>query len=373
MSNAANALKIFYQWCNNEEVDYLSSASGSRVPTYLFKEYLLERMNPILYEKTLAKSTAEGYMSHVVNFYRWLQNEMNIEFRFPLYREMEKQISYTSSYGITKYKLVVSTDVQNFPNELKNNQLENTIDDGENLRPMSEDEQIKFIDILEKAPITYQLIGLLSLFTGARLQTVCTFKIGNFTKDTHDKSEQDEIDCKVGAGTIVDTKFDKRFTLYIPVWLYRKVQMYIDSPQAKKYREKANIYKNPLFQYVFLSNRGKPFYLGKGDTDISSHKTPIRGNSVIQYFYKYITPMLKHPFKFHDLRATYGVNYVEARRNKDGKIFDESRVISNLRERMGHSDIKTTYLYLRYTEDIKTMNEIEDEFQNELMIKCKGL
>ncbi len=64
-------------------------------------------------------------------------------------------------------------------------------------------------------------------------------------------------------------------------------------------------------------------------------------------------------FSIHDLRATFGLNLVHLLR-KYG--VPESHIIEEVRERMGHKDRETTYLYLNYSAKNKFYESVKQEF-----------
>lgn len=74
-------------------------------------------------------------------------------------------------------------------------------------------------------------------------------------------------------------------------------------------------------------------------------------------------PDLKY-FKFHDLRATFGMNLV---RKLDGMGYKSARILSEIQSRMGHSSISTTQSYLDFEKIINEYDDISLEFEEELL------
>jgi len=374
LESIARSLKVFFEWCIEEDIDYRMAPSPTRVPTYLFKNHLEDQLNPLLIEKPWSKNYAKKLMTDIVGFYRWLTSKANVTFEYPLYVETKVWVSYNNRYGQDTGKEVTTTDVAKMYEQQSNkDHTDPSISDGEELRPMSRNEQLKFIEVINEIAIEYKLMCLISLLTSARLQTVCTLRLINFQIDTTEMNEDEEVSVKVGGGTLVDTKFNKSFKLYFPVWLYRQIQIYMSSERALKRRDKADIFQKELHQYLFLTNRGSPWYLSKSDPNIENYKRPPTGIVVSQYLINYVKPKLDHRFKFHDLRATYGVNWVDAHSDANGNIYDESRVLSDLMERMAHDDPNTTYRYLNFRKDIKRMAKVQDNYEIELKNAFKGL
>ncbi len=374
LESIARSLKIFFEWCKEEEIDYRTAPSPLRVPTYLFKQFLLDQMDPLFIEKPWSKNYAKKLMTDIVGFYRWLTSDGNVTFEHPLYQETQVWVTYNNRYGQSTGREVTTTDVVKiYPQQNNKDYTDPTITDGKELRPMSRDEQLKFIEVINEVAIEYKLMCLISLLTSARLQTVCTLRLINFQKDTKGMDEDMEVSFKVGYGTLVDTKFNKSFMLYFPVWLYRQIQTYLESERAKKRRDKADTFENELHHYLFLTNRGSPWYLAKNDPNRENYTRPPTGIVVSQYLINYVKPHLTHRFKFHDLRATYGINWVDGHSDAYGNIYDESRVLADLMERMAHENSDTTYGYLNYRKDIKRMANIQDSYEIELKNAFKGL
>jgi len=374
LKSTAKSLKIFFKWLQDEEIDYRSAPSPLRVPTYKYKSFLEDQRNPLLKEKPWSLSYVKNLMSDVVGFYRWLTSEMNVVFDYQLFKEKEIWKSYNDRSGNRTGKAIITTDIARFNMEQQDiDHTDPTISDGDKLRPLSYDEQLKFINVINNIAIEYKLMCLIAITTGARLQTVCTLRSINFQKDTKDMNEDKELAVHVGSGTLVDTKFQKSFRIYFPVWLYRQIQIYIASPRAKRNRAKAFSFDNDLHQYIFITQQGHPWYTAKNDPNLLKYNQPKTGIAVADYISKYIRPYLEHPFKFHDLRATFGTNYVDEHSDEKGNVIGESKVLKNLMDRMGHSNKETTLKYLKFRHDIKRMNRVEDKYQNELKESFKGL
>lgn len=62
-------------------------------------------------------------------------------------------------------------------------------------------------------------------------------------------------------------------------------------------------------------------------------------------------------FTFHDLRATMGMNVVRLMRSKE---YPDSKIFDFVRQRLNHSDIKTTELYLNFDSELDDFNSIQE-------------
>ncbi|MFV8157736.1 hypothetical protein ACNQ0Y_25465, partial [Enterobacter cloacae complex sp.6730552] len=198
------------------------------------------------------------------------------------------------------------------------------------------------------------LIHLIGLFTGARIQTVLTLKKSIFLHSSDTLNS--EIRILTGANTDIDTKNNKSIVLVMPKWLYDMVRTYNNSDRALKRRNKTNCIISK--EYLFLSNRGVPYYLRRMHLESqyldSNINTLHNGEAVRQFIKNRIIPLmrekLKNPFytfKYHDLRATFGMNLTSSllENVNKGKIslHDAREYVKN---RMGHSSSTTTDLYL---------------------------
>ena len=299
-----------------------------------------------------------------------------------MYRVKKRSISFKNSKGFSNSKMFESSDLV-FDVPTQRADYSEYIRDGGNLRPLPRKEQIAVLDALYRRRNTEMtLIFLIALYTGARIQTVLTLRIKHFT----DSGSGKEARVRVGTGTGADTKYGKRYTLYFPDWLYKRIKTYIGSDKAKKRRDRCKLdLLESDNQYVFLSQIGYPMYFAKQDiksmedSKIKRLKTLPDGGAVRKFISSYLIPELKmaghhFDFEFHFLRATYGMNEVEKHdkiKNKDGS--HRVDVLLHVMERMGHSDRITTLRYLNYKKKFKDVAKYQDKYEDhiwKLMENC---
>lgn len=65
----------------------------------------------------------------------------------------------------------------------------------------------------------------------------------------------------------------------------------------------------------------------------------------------------RYEFSFHDLRATFGLNMVDAMTAKETKY---TRALNQLRQLMWHVGLSTTERYLAYRESRKLFDAVQD-------------
>ena len=362
----ARELKNFKEWCDNENIDYINVTRKILRPTYKYRAYLQDKLS----KGVLSPSTVKKKISVVIGFYKYLIEIEGIKFKFPLWEDGMTSISYQDSYGFSQMKQVNTTDVGRVISAPNPYLYEDAIVDGGKLYPLDKEQQIALINVLKKIGDTEILYAfLIALTTGARMQTVFTLRLKHFDRTPSDNEE--EVKIKIGLGTNCDTKYDKQHILFMPKWLYEKIRIYINSPRAKKRRDKAkHIFDTQEAQYLFLTSRGSPFYAGKDDPYRNLSASPISGGSVRQFIFKYLNPTLQDMgfsfhFSFHDLRATYGMNLLDKSKpyikSGDTDIF---RVLHYIKERMGHSSLTTTEKYLNFRDKHKIKEKVQNDYED---------
>ena len=257
---------------------------------------------------------------------------------------------------------------------------ETIADDGE-LSPLSVESQTVILKALLKSSREYQLIFYLALFTGARLQTICTLRIKNLIGRKPDS--QGFIRLPVGSGTGIDTKFQKPMTLLIPNWLAQDLKIYINSEQVRLRRQKSS-YGDSDENYVFLTKLGTPFYTSKAEQQELIEKIKAsdsfgarlklyEGEAVRSYLKVVLLPEIrlidpKFPsFKFHDLRASFGMNLLESQLQHLPEGHSAMTAVEYVQARMGHRNISTTLQYLNYKSRLQWRNKIQHEYESSLM------
>ena len=107
LDSIATDLKTFKEYCDEENIDYLSAPRKVLRPTYLYRSYLQQ----LLRNGKISPNTIKRRMSAVVGFYEYLMNTEGIEFKFPLWESGITSISYQDNYGFKQYKQVNTKDV----------------------------------------------------------------------------------------------------------------------------------------------------------------------------------------------------------------------------------------------------------------------
>ncbi|MEE7445445.1 tyrosine-type recombinase/integrase [Vibrio cholerae] len=372
LESIAGDLAHFRRWLLEEEIDFLTDTARPRArPTYRYCAYLHDE---IRFGKLKAR-TAKRRISSVQNFYRWLVVD-GVKFEYPLWLENDAALMFKDARGFQKSKSVKSTDLtRSFRVVKSNDDYSEHIDDGGKLRPLPKDEQVALIHALKAIGNTEMTLAFfLALATGARLQTVFTLRRQNFLDEPYKGAVSHRI--KVGDGTPVSTKYGKQMVLLVPLFLYRRVQIYMNSERChQRMKLSKHVYPENSDQYLFLTRTGQPYYMAENDPFTFLYRSPPRGNAVTQFIRQQLKPELyrhgyEFEFRFHDLRATFGMNLLESFVNQMSKAethlvvkADMTKALMLVRSRMGHTSIRTTEAYLNYREKYRVALDLQSEYE----------
>ena len=361
----ASDLRDFKQWSDDEDVDYLSAPRKILRPTYLYRAFLQEKLK----SGKLSPNTVKRKMSAVVGFYKYLIDTEGMKFKYPLWESGITSITYKDTHGFMQAKQVDTTDITKVVSASNPDLYDDAIEDGGRLHPLEQEQQIALLKALKTLGNTEMTLAfLIALTTGARIQTVFTLRLKHFERvPTEDEKE---IRLKIGYGTSCDTKYGKLHTLFVPIWLYNKIRIYINSPRAKIRRDKAkHIFETNDFQYLFLTNRGVPFYSAHDDPYRHLYSDAPNGGTVRQFILGSLKKQLKKDgfnfsFSFHDLRASFGMNLVDKNLPLIKKEeIDLTYLLVYVKERMGHSSLITTEKYLNFRSRHKLKEQAQSDFE----------
>lgn len=336
-------------------------------PTYRYNGYLKQK----LFAGEVEPSTVKRRMSSVVAFYRWMIEEGILSPDNDPWQEREYLASFKTTEGFNMSKTVKSTDLA-IRAPVKDVPHEGTILDGGRLRPLPQTEQLWVLEALNHLGNTeLTLIHLLALLTGARIQTVLTFKVSHVIRSYPASVARISITCGPGHG--IDTKNDVVGVLQIPRQLYGLLQTYAKSARAKNRRMKAPG-GDAENQYLFLTQQGTPYYQAKIERMQFNPDLRIRhqkkGQTVRQFITDHVIPYIqtRHDpgfrYKFHDLRASFGMNETDRQLDlvEQGKIkLSDAR--RHVQKMMWHASSATTDLYLDYRRQMEMVWAAVDGYE----------
>ena len=386
-ASIANQLIDFHRFLEDEKLDCLKFNKLKQLNAiFKYRTRLIDQVNAGL----IGASSARGRINAVVNFYRFLVIEDLVDHqRYGIpFQDVYKYIAVDNEFGARRKMAIKSHDLAiHVPAKAHNSEA---IVDGGELSPLTVEEQTVVLKALQQSSREYQLMFYLALFTGARLQTICTLRIENLFNRESDS--HGFIRLPVGAGTGVDTKFQKPMTLLIPNWLAQDLKIYINSEQARQRRQKSN-YGDSDENYVFLTKLGTPFYTSKAEQQKLTEKIKTsnlfgtrlklyEGEAVRSYLKVVLLPEISlidpqfPSFKFHDLRASFGMNLLESQLQHLPEGHSAMTAVEYVQARMGHRNISTTLQYLNYKSRLQWRSKIQHEYESSLMkyvMSCANL
>jgi hypothetical protein len=368
--------------------DDFSSVEKYARPTYLYRNHLNELVN----SGELKKSTAARRMNNVIGFYRFLMrnSRMNFNPANDPWVEKELGIAYRDNKGFRQVASVTTTDIS-----IKNTRYEDAwdpaISDGGKLRPLPVEEQKAVVAALKAlGNIEYELMHYIALVTGAREATVLTLRLRDFARPMEQITTwSHKVRC--GPGTGIDTKNDATDVyLSLPKALYGRLHAYAVSERARGRRARSALGEDPL-NYLFLTRLAQPYYESKDDrnavrvsTDELSRTTqngwPLRkfiAEKVIPEVRRANPAMAKFSYRFHDLRATFGMNWVDyqmRQATEEGVDFSTRYLYARdqLRKLMWHRQATTTDKYLEYRHHMHHLQLAQEGWSQHLTDLIEG-
>jgi hypothetical protein len=340
-------------------------------PTYKYRR----RIKLLLDSGEISQELAKRRIGTVVAFYRWLRDRGLFAPAHPAWVTKDKYITTHDRHGFPKSRKVESTDLA-IPDSKQDDPFAGYIEDGGKLRPLPAEEQEWLMDALSAVGSPEMtIIILFALVTGARLQTVCTLKLHHL----HHSASVDPYGCvriPVGPGTGVETKNSKPFTLHIPDWMYRALIEFSNSPRSVKRRNLA-IDENHR-DYVFLTKNGIPFYEDKRGrasfNPANKRRYDLDGGAVSQFIRAEIRPYVeekygvkKFHFRYHDTRATFGMNLADFMMKlveKGGLSLAEAR--DYVRVRLAHNSSEVTDRYINFRKHQKLVRVVIENHEKHL-------
>lgn len=370
----AQDLAAFRRFVDEKTIDWLNFPSFKlQRPTYRFNGYLTHSVEA----GEITRNTARRRMGTVIRFYRWLKSAAHFVPSHPTWVEEDRFVQVLNAQGFTGLLKVATTDVSIKGRTAADPYSEN-IDDGGKLRPLPQVEQKALVEaLLDRGNTEMTLIFLVALFSGARIQTVLTIKCRHVMQAPLEiQGNVFRLPC--GPGTGIDTKGGVKGVLHLPKWLYEDLHVYVLSQRALSRRRKAVGGDDPG-QPLFLSNRGAPMYASRRKPSELSREPYVsrhskNGQLVRQYIADYLLPAMRmrmsnphYEFRFHDLRATFGLNKVDGwKENINNRSMSYTEALTQLSQLMWHSSPTITERYLKYREKLTLFDAVQDGWNEHL-------
>lgn len=377
LNPVAQGLRSYKEWLDDLDIqwDDFSAVDKYLRPTYLYKTHLQDLINI----GAIKPSTASGRMHTVVGFYRFLMQNDRMGFHPQNAPWIEGTIGrqYRDSKGFKQVKELTTVDVS-IKVPKRDYAWDRTLNDGGKLLPLSRHEQTVLVKVLKQLGNSeYELMHYVALLTGARIQTVLTLRWGAFATPPS-QVNQWPFKLQCGPGTGIDNKGDVP-GVYLAVQreLYEWLHIYAISDRAKVRRDKSQLQQDPS-NYLFLTNQGGAYYESKDDRNaLRASDEPLKrssstGQNLRSFITDYVIPEVRKTIKdfyyqFHDLRATFGINWVDA---VLGEGDTHGRYIwarEQLRKLMWHKLPTTTDRYLQYRKHQQDLEKAEAHWNQELL------
>lgn len=366
------------------EWDDFSAVEKYARPTYLYRNHLHDLLNA----GELKRSTASRRMSTVISWYRFLMRNprMNFNPANDPWVDTELGIEYRDDKGFKQVASVSTTDISIKSNP-RQDAWDEAIQDGGKLRPLPVEEQKALVMALQKlGNREYELMHYTAVLTGAREMTVLTLRVRDVMRPA-ELIPQWPHKIRCGPGTGIDTKGDvSNVHLSMPRELYTQLHAYAVSDRAQLRRAKTAL-REASSNYLFLTQHGQPFYESKEDRNALRDSTdPMRrsaldGRPLRKFVEQRVIPLVRerHPkfkYRFHDLRATFGMNWVDFQMQQAGpegfaKHYQWAR--DQLRKLMWHKSAMTTDKYLEYRDHMHHLQLAQEGWSKHLFELIMGV
>lgn len=340
-------------------------------------------MSQVLDNHDFSAETINNVLSTVAHFYTNIRYESLVteeSLENKPFSPIRKSILITNRVGLVRSTQVITNDLRIKSSRHHNSPL-GKLSDGGSLRPLTPGEQQFIFDAFKKnkASIELELMIRTALETGSRQQTVCTLSIGCI-KQAYDELEQTPSKTQVvingGQRYKADTKGNRLNRLIFGRELIYDLIAYIECERAEDRRLHNNsLYGDTDDNYVFLTRDGNPYYtaqreiLDRQDPNTAWNiKAPVmvpkNGQSLRNELGRFISRIQKSEpnfkvFTFHDLRATMGMNIVRSMRANG---YPDSKIFDHVRQRLNHSNFKTTEGYLNFDSELSEFYDIQEAF-----------
>jgi len=386
----ASMLLDYKLFCEDSSLDFLdfSSSRPGKRPTYNFFSHL--KHNEKVSDKNVNKRTLVCY-----DFYKFLAKLPG--FTIDINRVEKTTKAWLLFENGASKEVELRSQTVRVSHIAKEVPLGYVRDEGEDLRPLTNDQRDELIEVLNsKFTVDERLIHLSALNTGARKQSILTMRRKHIRHLTSFVLADDGISQKPEAeiardGTLmlkanrhngIDTKFGKSQTLYFPKKLIEQIKLYDDSNEAEKRRKLFRDLHGDILSdddmYLFLSTRGNCHYMAKDDPRFRKVKSRPKGEHtdyLKNKLFKYVSDEFPRDFTFHWQRATFAfmlyqllaplVNYDSKVELKPGQMRpgDEIRFIQ---QRLHHANRETTEHYLKLFTNFDQIVAAQEAYEDRL-------
>jgi hypothetical protein len=349
----ASDLADFARFSKDNNFDFREFPAFEQArPTYRYRTHL----DGLVRRGLVKASVARRRLLSMIGMYDWLIKNKLLAPAYPPWEESEIKVGVESRGGSRVYVKRRVTDLR-IRFVRSTSPYTDHIADGGDLRPLPVSEQKVLLEVLaESDNIEARLLHVLMLVTCARTQTALTLRMRHFVNPVD--PNLDEVRIPAGPGTGIDTKGSKsKVSLFVPGWLYQRICIYANSPRAKARRARAKVSLDD--SYLFLTNRGSPYYESVKDRSIfdpnKESGSAQQGQPLRQFIHDWMMPRMRqrlganYRYRAQDLRATGGLNMTAVQLElvkANMKTLAQARDF--VRNRMWHEHGETTDRYLGF-------------------------
>lgn len=315
----ARALRLYFDFLHSHGLHWdEGDQEENRRPVNRFSEFLTK----IYKDGHIASKTAIGYFNAVMRFYKHHLSSAH-EFKYSVPVEFKRKVIKKYANDLTSHitGLEIVMDVAKCRPRISTN------DKRTELRPILGQEGVVFRQALSQhASYELKLMCVLALTSGLRANEIADLKVDMLDSYANEKVWELALGPPVGHST----KLDSELPVVVSGSMMRKLIAY---NKSKRYLNRSKKRKHTRV-YVFLTQSGEAY-------DQKTISTLFR--DFVKTHILPILPSFSH--KFHDLRATFGVNTMKSCLDKG---LAPSDAIAFTKTQMRHKYLKDTLHYLEY-------------------------
>jgi integrase len=337
VTNLMKHLAAYASWLEFKELDWRQFPTRKQDRAIvLYRGELIAQRN----RGSLAPSTVHVRMAAVIQFYRHAHAYGFVQRHSPLWKDRQVVIHYYDTAGFERALMRITSDLA-IPNKKRPGLR---LEDG--LTPLRTTDAARLLEFTKVQDLhELNLMLLLGVLTGARIETITTLGVKNIESAYPDIETPDTYRMRIGPGTGVKTKFDVSGELMVPRFLIEDIKAYAYSMRRLNRQAHASEANRGL---LFLTIRGNPYESGS----LNRLMTDLRRRSLDAGM------RFMGSFKFHQTRATFGTWLMEVAL----QVTNTKAAVTFVREAMLHKDEKTTFLYVRFHEEAPVKARVANEF-----------
>jgi integrase len=332
----AKGLRLYFDFLEVIDKSWLDGSDEVfNRPIALFSKYLKSS-----FEKgEIAGTVAVNYFGSVARFYKFHLEKGQVFNGTPISFVKRKLEINTNSLvnHISRYAIEINTVdcAPNIPSNSKSSEL----------KPLSKEHiQLLFSTLKEKSTREFFLICFIAQATGLRAGEIADLKLEQFSK----YDDENIFNLYVGPQVGHQTKGNQNGVIKVNKTVMNIIQEHITSSDYIKRLGRFNGEK----PFLFLNRKGNQY---------TQEIISVMFNQLMNNHIKPIDN--KFDYKFHDLRATFGVSIMKA--CLDAKM-SRTDSLAYTQNQMRHKNIETTLHYLEYWTH-SVVNEKKSQMQENLL------